>query len=84
MDWGVQPCFAETFGPDLISRTSLEAPGVRLRYVQKLDKDSAPLLEGTVDLETGVIANTRGPELCTQALFRDRLAFRHLWLWTPS
>lgn len=40
--------------------------------MQKLDKDSAPLREGTVDLETGVIANTMGPELRTQALFRDR------------
>ena len=64
--------FAENFGPDLIARTNLEAPGVRLRFVQKLDKDSAPLREGTVDLETGVIASTMGPELRTQALFRDR------------
>ena len=64
--------FAENFGPDLIARTSLEAPGVRLRFVQKLDKDSAPLREGTIDLETGVISSTMGPELRTQALFRDR------------
>jgi DNA-binding transcriptional LysR family regulator len=64
--------FAENFGPDLIARTSREAPGVRLRFMQKLDKDSTPLREGTVDLETGVIANTMGPELRTQALFRDR------------
>ena len=64
--------FAENFGPDLSARTSLEAPGVRLRFVQKLDKDSAPLREGTIDLETGVIASTMGPELRTQALFRDR------------
>ena len=64
--------FAENFGPNLIARTSLEAPGVRLRFVQKLDKDSAPLREGTVDLETGVVASSMGPELRTQALFRDR------------
>ena len=64
--------FAENFGPDLIARTSLEAPGVRLRFVQQLDKDSAPLREGTIDLETGVIASTMGPELRTQDLFRDR------------
>jgi DNA-binding transcriptional LysR family regulator len=64
--------FAENFGPELIARTSLEAPGVRLRFVQKLDKDSTPLREGTVDLETGVVASTMGPELRTQALFRDR------------
>jgi len=64
--------FAENFGPDLIARSSIEAPGVRLRFVQKTDKDSAPLREGTIDLETGVIANTTGPELRTQSLFRDR------------
>lgn len=64
--------FAENFGPSLIARTSSEAPGVRLRFVQKLDKDSAPLREGTVDLETGVVASTMGPEVRTQALFRDR------------
>ena len=64
--------FAENFGPSLIARSRVEAPGVRLRFVQKLDKDSAPLREGTVDLETGVIASTMGPELRTQALFRDR------------
>lgn len=64
--------FAENFGPDLIARTSLEAPGARLRFVQKLDKGSAQLREGTVDLETGVIASMMGPELRTQALFRDR------------
>lgn len=32
--------FAETFGPALITRVAAEAPGVRLRFVQKPDKDS--------------------------------------------
>ncbi len=64
--------FAENFGPDLIARTSSEAPGVRLRFVQKLDKDSAQLREGTVDLETGVVASAMGPEVRAQSLFRDR------------
>jgi DNA-binding transcriptional LysR family regulator len=64
--------FAENFGPDLIARVGLEAPGVLLRFVQKLDKDSAPLRDGTVDLETGVVVTTMGPELRAQALFRDR------------
>lgn len=64
--------FAENFGPDLISRASVAAPGVLLRFVQKLDKDSAPLREGTVDLETGVVVTTMGPEVRAQALFRDR------------
>jgi len=33
---------------------------------------SAPLRDGTVDLETGVVEGTSGPELRAQALFRDR------------
>jgi len=64
--------FVENFGPDLIARVGQEAPGVRLRFVQKPDKDSTPLRDGTVDLETGVVGKTAGPELRTQALFRDR------------
>ena len=64
--------FAESFGPDLIARVSGEAPGVRLRFVQKLDKDSALLRDGAIDLETGVVADTMGPEVRAQALFRDR------------
>jgi DNA-binding transcriptional LysR family regulator len=64
--------FVETFGPELMARVGKEAPGVRLRFVQKIDKDSAPLRDGTVDLETGVVGNTSGPEVRAQALFRDR------------
>jgi DNA-binding transcriptional LysR family regulator len=64
--------FVETFGPSLIERVHIEAPHVRLRFVQKIHKDSEPLREGTVDLETGVVEKTTGPELRTQALFRDR------------
>ena len=64
--------FVENFGPDLIARVSAEAPGVRLRFMQKLDKDSAPLRDGIVDLETGVVGKTTGPEVRAQALFRDR------------
>lgn len=64
--------FVETFGPALIERVRAEAPGVRLRFVQKLGKDSASLREGSVDLETGVIGKATGPEVRAQALFRDR------------
>ena len=64
--------FAENFAPDLIARIAVEAPGVRLRFVQKLDKDSALLREGTIDLETGVVGTTMGPEIRAQSLFRDR------------
>jgi DNA-binding transcriptional LysR family regulator len=64
--------FVENFGPDLIARVSADAPGVRLCFVPKPNKDSAPLREGTVDLETGVVGKTTGPEVRAQALFRDR------------
>ena len=64
--------FVENFGPDLIARVGEQAPGVRLRFVQKPDKDSASLRDGTVDLETGVVGQATGPEVRAQALFRDR------------
>ncbi|KRA22640.1 LysR family transcriptional regulator [Pseudomonas sp. Root569] len=65
--------FVESFGPALLARIAREAPGVRLRFVNKSDKDSAPLREGGVDLETGVVDADASPEVLTQALFRDRL-----------
>ena len=37
------------------------APGVRLRFVQKLNKDSTALRDATVDLETGVVGTVTGP-----------------------
>jgi DNA-binding transcriptional LysR family regulator len=40
--------------------------------VRKLDKSSEGLRDGTVDLETGVVTGTSGPEVRTQALFVDR------------
>jgi DNA-binding transcriptional LysR family regulator len=64
--------FAETFGPRLIAALADEAPGVRLDFMQKPDKDSTPLRDGSVDLETGVVGNDMGPEVRAQALFRDR------------
>jgi len=65
--------FVENFGAALIARVAEEAPRVRLRFVTKPDKDSGPLRAGAVDLETGVVEPTTGPELRAQALFRDRL-----------
>jgi len=64
--------FVENFGPALIARAAEEAPGVRLRFLQKTDQESGLLRDGRVDLETGVIAETTGPEVRTRALFRDR------------
>jgi len=64
--------FTENFGPALIARVREEAPQVRLRFVQKLDKDSGPLRDGIVDLETGVVSEQTGSEVRTRLLFRDR------------
>lgn len=65
--------FVETFGAGLLARVGAEAPGVRLRFLQKPDsKDSTLLRDGTVDLETGVVSQAMGPEVKAQALFRDR------------
>ncbi|WP_448110575.1 LysR family transcriptional regulator [Pseudomonas lini] len=64
--------FVENFGPALIARVSEEAPGVRLHFVQKLNKDSAALRDGSVDLETGVVGGTTSPEVRSRALFEDR------------
>ncbi|NQD37848.1 LysR family transcriptional regulator [Permianibacter sp. IMCC34836] len=64
--------FAENFGPALIAKVAEQAPGVRLAFVQKTNKDSTALRDGSVDLETGVIGNEMGPEVRAQALFRDR------------
>jgi DNA-binding transcriptional LysR family regulator len=63
--------FVETFGPRLLARVGREAPGVRLRFVQKPDRETGSLRDGLVDLETGVIGKMTGPEVRAQALFRD-------------
>ncbi|QYZ70072.1 LysR family transcriptional regulator [Neotabrizicola shimadae] len=64
--------FAETFGPQLLSRVGAEAPGVVLHFQTKPDKDSAPLRAGEVDLETAVLDAATAPELRAVALFDDR------------
>lgn len=64
--------FVETFGPALLQRMQAEEPGVTLQFVAKPDKDSAPLREGAVDIETGVIDPTTAPEARTFPLFDDR------------
>ncbi|MDR0279422.1 MAG: LysR family transcriptional regulator [Paucimonas sp.] len=63
--------FVECFGPALLARIGEQAPGVRLCFLQKPDKDSKGLRDGTIDFETGVVEPSTAPELYTQALFRD-------------
>ncbi|MEO8673408.1 MAG: LysR family transcriptional regulator [Tahibacter sp.] len=64
--------FVENFAPPLIARVREQAPGVRLCFVQKINKDGAPLRDGSIDLEIGVVDDATSPELRTRALFRDR------------
>ncbi|MBP1852529.1 DNA-binding transcriptional LysR family regulator [Rhizobium halophytocola] len=64
--------FIERLAAPLMQAISKAAPGVRLRFVPKPDKDARPLREGEIDLEIGVLG-TAAPELRTQLLFRDRL-----------
>lgn len=65
--------FVENFGPAMLARVGAEAPGVQLRFLPKVGKDSALLRDGTVDLETGVIDEQTAPELRARTLFEDRL-----------
>jgi len=64
--------FVENFGPPLLARLAEAAPGVRLGFVPKVERESSALRDGTADLETGVLGRGMGPEIRVQALFRDR------------
>lgn len=64
--------FVESFGADLLRRLAREAPGVRLRFLPRIDREGAPLRTGAADLETGVVGPETSPELRTLALFPDR------------
>ncbi len=64
--------FVENFGSQLIDAVAREAPGVILRFIEKETKESTSLRDGTVDLETGVIGRSAGPEIRAQRLFTDR------------
>jgi DNA-binding transcriptional LysR family regulator len=63
--------FVERFGPALVAEVGRVAPGVRLRFLQKTTKDTAPLREGMVDLETGVIEHALPPDVLSEPLFTD-------------
>lgn len=64
--------FVETFGPRLLALVEEQAPGVTLQFLTKPDKESAPLRDGEVDIETGVIDAQTAPELRAVPLFEDR------------
>lgn len=63
--------FAETFGASMIAAMAQAAPQSRLNFVQKTDKSSSMLREGSVDLEIGVLSDRIGPEVRSRRLFED-------------
>jgi DNA-binding transcriptional LysR family regulator len=68
--------FVENFGAALLTRVAAEAPRVRLRFVARPRSGSGSgdvaLRDAGVDLDIGVVGPATGPEVRTQALFRDR------------
>ncbi|TIM20104.1 MAG: LysR family transcriptional regulator [Mesorhizobium sp.] len=63
--------FVEEFAPRLVARIQADAPGVRLRFAPKSDRDVMSLRDAAIDLDIGVAGET-GPEVRIQALLRDR------------
>ena len=56
----------------LVARVQAAAPGVRLRFAPEGDEDLAPLRDGLVDIDLGVLADL-GPEVRTQPLYTEYL-----------
>ena len=56
----------------LVARARAAAPGVTLRFVPEGEEDIAPLRDGLIDLDIGVIAEL-GPEVRSQPLAREQL-----------
>lgn len=62
--------FVELFAAALVAAVTKVAPGVRLRFAPKPDKNALPLRDGEIDLEIGV-TGTSAPEVRTLLVFRD-------------
>lgn len=63
--------FVEACGAELVGAVRAVAPGVRLCFTPKPEKNARALRVGGADLEIGVLGDS-GPEIRIQALFRDR------------
>ncbi|KAA1183953.1 LysR family transcriptional regulator [Rhizobium tropici] len=63
--------FVALFAPAIIAVVAKEAPRVRLHFAPKPDKDTAPLRQGTIDLDIGTTGSS-APEVRSHLLFRDR------------
>ncbi|HEY2659518.1 MAG TPA: LysR family transcriptional regulator [Caulobacteraceae bacterium] len=62
--------FLARFSARLVASVTAAAPNVRLRFAPKPDKDAAPLRNGPIDLEIGVMGLS-APEVRAQLIFRD-------------
>ncbi|MEI2385036.1 LysR family transcriptional regulator [Breoghania sp. JC706] len=62
--------FVAAYAAGLHAAVRREAPGIRLRFAPKPDKNPQPLREAAIDLEIGVLGESV-PELKVQTLFRD-------------
>jgi DNA-binding transcriptional LysR family regulator len=67
--------FVESFAAGLVGAVTEAAPGVRLRFAPKPDKDVKPLRDGAIDLEIGVVGETR-PEIKTLGARGRRMSGR--------
>ncbi|RAP56328.1 LysR family transcriptional regulator [Oleiagrimonas sp. MCCC 1A03011] len=64
--------FIAFFSVPLLTIVTATAPGVRLHFAPKPNKDPAPLRLGPVDLEIGVV-ETSASDMHARPLFRDRM-----------
>ena len=64
--------FVEEFGPRLVARIQAEAPGVRLRFAPKSDKDVDVAARCGRSTSKSALPAKPDPEVRIQALFRDR------------
>lgn len=60
------------FAPLLLDRIAAQAPGVTLRFTAEGEEDLAPLRDGRVDIDLGVI-HDMGPEVRTIELYEDHM-----------
>lgn len=63
---------ALTLAPELITRITVEAPNVTVRFLDQGTEDVQPLRDGTIDLDIGVLRN-RAPDLCSDTLYSEQL-----------
>ena len=58
------------FGGRLARRVQTKAPKIQIRFAGRSDEDIAPLRDGSVDLDIGVLEDM-GPEIRTERLLED-------------